>query len=111
MASTFVVGSATYNMDPDNTKDGKYKAKDGRYKDSYRYTTYQGGSNVINYNRSSEDFDAIEAVRKEFGKSEDPADQVHLAIQEKIYKDGKKKQILTKFCFWQWNIINGIICW
>jgi hypothetical protein len=99
LASTFVVGSATYNMDPDNTKDGKYKDKDGRYKDSYRYTTYQGGSNVINYNRSSEDFDAIEAVRKEFGKSEDPADQIHLAIQEKIYKDGKRNKYLQNFAF------------
>jgi hypothetical protein len=102
LESTITIGSATWNLKPDNTKPGFYKAADGRYKDSYEYftNTWDKPGNInVNYNKKSEDFQELLKVREEFSASKDPADQIHLATQEKIYKDGQRNAYLQNFAF------------
>ena len=83
------VGSATY-------KNPIYNSK---YKDSYQYQEWGDGVNIKSYSKKSENFQELLKVREEFSASKDPADQIHLAIQEKIYKDGQRNAYLQNFAF------------
>jgi len=94
LAAEYKVGSATYK-----NPDSKSGSTHPDYAASYKYTTYAGGVNIESYSRKSEDFDALQSVREKYSDSVNPADQVHLAVQEKIYKDGQRNKYLQNFAF------------
>ena len=99
-AST-TIGSATFINTASSTGMGYgNKVVNDKYDGAYTYQTYNdGGVNIKSYSKKSENFQELLKVREKFSASKDPADQIHLAVQEKIYKDGQRNAYLQNFAF------------